>query len=300
MQNITAWLVIVAVTILFFFIYLLSKLLSPKDSSESNFVDSQESDEGNYSVSPVQREHVAYAESQNGIMASIVKKAPRMIMTIIIFQLITSNLSDWIPERYAEGLSMAGYAFSQGDYGTASASVFSMAKPELVYQYRITIGSHPYLNERKLDNFTYVGTKSGENVAIMTWLYSTNDHDNDLKQTDKDYGNVLTGLSAERAIDICEEKYNGQLISIEEWNLAMNHILAARNIKKHPLIPEWTRNSHKDDSDDFLVIEKQSKVKELAEKEDIDREEGGLYIDGDDLSNAGFRCSITWKNNAGK
>ena len=39
-------------------------------------------------------------------------------------------------------------------------------------------------------------------------------------------------------------------------------------------------------------------VFELVEKEEIDSEENGQYIDGDDLSTAGFRCSITWKDKA--
>jgi hypothetical protein len=65
-----------------------------------------------------------------------------------------------------------------------------------------------------------------------------------------------------------------------------------------PKIPEWTRDVHKSDDDDYLVIAKESGVKEWAEKKDIDREENGLYIDSDKLPSAGFRCSISWKDDA--
>jgi len=95
----------------------------------------------------------------------------------------------------------------------------------------------------------------------MERLYSTQDHDEDLKEKDESYGNVLTGLSVSKAKDICEEKYNGKLLSIEEWDFSRNHFLAARNVKPYSDIPEWTRNVSEDDNDDFLVIEKESGVR---------------------------------------
>ena len=135
----------------------------------------------------------------------------------------------------------------------------------------------------------------------MTRPYSFQDHDEDIGKDSENYGKLLLGIPVSKAIDVAEDRYkkhNGKLMSIEEWNMNRSHFLGASRIVLFTKIPEWTRNVHKNDNDDFLIIAKESGVKEWAEDKDIDREEDGLYIDGDEVPTAAFRISITWENDA--
>ncbi|MCK5613824.1 hypothetical protein KAR91_68805, partial [Candidatus Pacearchaeota archaeon] len=160
-----------------------------------------------------------------------------------------------------------------------------------VEQYRVARGVHPKCGNKGL---VYVGKLNGKGLCILERLYSTQDHDEDLKETNESYGNVMIAQTVSKAKGFCEEKFDAKLMSIEEWDFSRSHFLAARNVKPYSDIPEWTRNASKDDSDDFLVIEKESGVRKYVKKKGIDSEENGKYVDGDDLTTAGFRCSKTW------
>lgn len=286
--------IFIVLVLLFGGLTFLIKRIFPEEESDLNFGGADYVEPNEYPISSAPREESAYRERERSIWSSILKKAPQAIMTALIIQLFIMAFSDYMSVEYLHRLGMAGQAMSQGDYGVALTALKPLAEDVAVEQYRISRGVHPYLDENNLTGFAYVGELNGEKVAIMDHLYSIQDHDESMTTKDKSYGIVITGLSVGKAKDICDDKYNGKLISLKEWELSRSHFLAARNVKEYPDIPEWTRDVSEKDTDDFLVIAKESGVLELAEKENIDREEGG-YIDGDDLSSAGFRCSITWK-----
>ena len=297
MENILTMISIASVILVFAIFYSMIKKARSKDEDAStdfstcNEIDCQEA------IKQVSRDHVAHREKQDGIGVAIMKSAPRMIMRAIILLTITHFLAGYFTLKNSERLASAGSALSQGDYGSAIVSLFTIAKPALLEQSRIARGNHPYLEENKLLNFTYIG----KNKAIMTRPYSFQDHDEDVGKDSEDYGKFLLGIPVSKAIDIAEdryEKHNGKLMSIEEWNMNRSHFLGAGRIDLFPKIPEWTRNFHKSDTDDYLIIAKESGVKEWAGEEDIDREEDGLYIDGDEVPAAAFRISITWENDA--
>lgn len=246
------------------------------------------------SLTQVQREEDAYEDRQGSVLSLIVKKAPGLVLTFILINIATNLLSVHTGVKNAERIAMAGSAASQGDYASAAVSLFTMAKPELKEQTNIARGIHPYLSEKGLHNFSYVGKLNGENVAIMKGLYSSQDNDPKIGKDSEYYGRLLLGQSVDNARDICEENYGGDLISIEEWGLNRGHFLSARNIKEFSKTAEWTRNVSPKDNDDFLVIEKDSGVREFVLEKKIDMEEDGKYVDSDDISTVAFRCSITW------
>lgn len=260
------------------------------DEGEKNFT----SDGISLSEEPItqaQREEDAYEDRQTGVIALISKKAPGLILTFILVNIATSLLTGYISVKNAERLAMAGSAISQGDYGSAMTSLFTMAKPELLEQGRIASGSHP---ECKQPGFSYIGKLDGKNVCMLDHLFSFQDHDPNIGKDSEYYGRLLLDQSVDNAQEICQEKYGGNLISIEEWELNRGHFLSAMNIKEFPNTPEWTRNVSSGDSDDYLVIQKDSGVREYVIKEGIDMEEKGKYVDSDDISTVAFRCSITW------
>ncbi|MCK5615844.1 hypothetical protein KAR91_79000 [Candidatus Pacearchaeota archaeon] len=263
-----------------------------EEESERNFTSGNSVDDDGY-IQSAPREVAVYEERQSSIVAAAVRKAPKTIMTTIFIQLFLMMFTGYLSVQNIERLAMAGSALSQGDYGLAVSALWPIGKEAGVEQYRVARGTNPYLDENNLIGFAYIGKLDGKKVAVMDHLYSVQDRDESLSIKDESYGTVIKGLTADKAKDICDDQYNGELISQKEWDLSRSHFLAARNVKEYSDIPEWTRDVSAKDTDDFFVIAKESGVWELAEKEDIDREEGG-YIDGDDLLSAGFRCSITW------
>lgn len=270
---------------------LMSKLGS--EVQEKNFT----SDGVSYFEEPLtqaQREEDAYEDRQSGILAMIVKKAPKLALTFILVNIATNLLTGYISVKNAERIAMAGSAISQGDYGSAAVSLFTMAKPELTEQANIARGNHSYLDEKGLHNFAYVGKLNGQNLAIMKGIYSFQDHDPKIDKDSEYYGRLLLDQSVDNAREICQEKYGGDLISIEEWGLNRSHYLSARNIEEFPKTAEWTRNVSSGDNDDYLVIQKDSGVREFVLNEGIDMEEDGKYVDSEDISTVAFRCSITW------
>lgn len=245
-------------------------------------------------VVQAQREEDAYEDRQSGVLALIVKKAPGLVLTFVLVNIASNLLSGYMSIKNAERIAMAGSAASQGDYASAAMSLFTMAKPELKEQTNIARGDHPYLREKGFRNFSYSGKLNGKNLAIMKGLYSFQDHDSEIKSDSEYYGRLLLDQSVSNARDICQEKYGGDLISIEEWELNRGHFLSARNIKEFPKTAEWTRNVSSGDSDDYLVIQKDSGVRKFVIEEKIDMEEEGKYVDSEDISTVAFRCSITW------
>lgn len=270
----------------------------------SFFRDSPENQEQNFtsdgvsffeeSVTQAQREEDAYEDRQSSVMNLLARKAPGLILTFILVNIATNLLTGYMSLKNAERIAMAGSAASQGDFGSAAVSLFTIAKPELTEQTNIARGDHPYLDEKGLHNFVYVGKLNGKNLAIMKGLYSTQDNDPQIEKDSEYYGRLLLDQSVSNAQDICQEKYGGDLISIEEWELNRGHFLSAMNIKEFPKTAEWTRNVSSGDSDDYLVIQKDSGVREFVLEEGIDMEEEGKYVDSDDISTVAFRCSITW------
>jgi len=270
------------------------KFLGEYEDPEMNFGCGPVDASGMGFIPPAPSEEDAYADRQSSLIASAIKKAPKTIMTTVCIQLFLMVFAGYMSVKNIERIGNAGAALSQGEYGLAIAALWPIGKDAGVEQWRIATGINPYLEEKGITGFEYVGKLGDKSVAIMNHLYSTQDQDEGLKKTNESYGRVIIGLSAGRAKDICEEKYNGKLISSEEWELSRGHFIAARNVKLFPEIPEWTRDISEEDSNDYLVIAKESGVREYAIKEDLDMEEGGKYIDNGDLSTAGFRCSITW------
>lgn len=269
------------------------KLIVDKDEQELNFGSGAIDDSDMEYIPPAQREGAAYQDRQLSMMALVIKKAPQIIATMILVNIASVVFFGYLSVKNIERVSNAALALSQGEYSSVFTALWPIGKEAGVEQWRISTGMNPYLDDQGLTNFAYVGQLDGKNIALMKNLYSTQDHDEDLKETDEAYGLIIKGLSVDKARDICEEKYKGDLISSAEWELSRGHFLASRNVKEYPDIPEWTRDFSDEDDDDFFVIAKDSNVAEYAEKEDLDREDGG-YIDGDDLPTAGFRCSITW------
>lgn len=263
-----------------------------EEEQERNFTYGNSDDDTGYIVS-APREVEAYEERQSGIISAAVRKAPKTIMTTIFIQLFLMLFTGYLSVKNIERLAMAGSAISQGDYGMAISALWPIGKEAGVDQYRVSRGTNPYLDENNITGFAYIGKIGDKKVAVMDHLYSFQDRDESLTTKDKTYGTIIKGLTAGKAEDICDDQYDGKLISQKEWELSRSHFLAARNVKEYPDTAEWTRDVSEKDTDDYFVIAKESGVWELAEKENIDREEGG-YIDGDDLSSAGFRCSITW------
>jgi len=271
-------------------LFLLISSFGSSDSQEKNFTNAV-SPYFTEHVTQAQREEDAYEDRQSGILSMIARKAPGLILTFILVNIATSLFTGYISVKNAERIAMAGSAISQGDYGSAAVSLFTMAKPELIEQGRIASGSHP---ECKQEGFSYIGKLNGKNVCMMDHLFSFQDHDENIDKESEYYGKLLLDQSASKAREICKEKYNGDLISIEEWELNRGHFLSARNIKEFPETPEWTRNVSSGDSDDYLVIQKSSGVREYVLKEGIDMEDGGKYVDSEDISTVAFRCSKTW------
>jgi len=293
------FLIIIPIAIGLFLLF--KKLYVDDDSQEINF-GSKSEEFGFDTITPAPREHVAYQESQSSLIISAIKRAPKTIMTTILIQLALMLFTGYLSVKNIERLAMAGAAVTNGDYGLAISSLWPMGKDALLEQTRIARGVHKYLDDNGLNNFAYVGydKKDNRNHAIMENPYSTQDHDDTLKKDDPAYGNFIIGLKASKAQEICQEKYGkygGDLLSLNGWTLSRNHILAARNVKEYPNIPEWTKDVSKEDSDDYLVLSKNSGAAEYAVKKGINNKENGLYIDGDEFDKAAFRCEITWQDN---
>lgn len=268
-----------------------------EEDQERNFTAGNAIDDTGY-VESAPREVAAYEERQSSIMAAALKKAPKTIATTVFIQLFLMIFTGYLSVQNIERLAMAGAAVTQGDYGMAITALWPIGKDAGVEQYRVARGVHPFLDESNLTGYAYIGILDGKKIAVMDHLYSTQDHDEDLTKNDEAYGKELLGKTAGEARDICEDKYpnhNTDLISAAEWELSRNHFLAARNVKPFPNIPEWARDISKDDSDDYYVIAKDSDVRRIAKKKDLDGEEDWLYIDENELSANGFRCSVTWK-----
>ncbi|MCK4827982.1 hypothetical protein KA005_70285 [bacterium] len=266
------------------------------DESESHFYSEDGSDEGSMMVSPAPRESEAYKERQSGFISSIAKKLPQIALIFLISNVMSMTFGGYISSRNAERLTMAGSALTQGDYGSAISSLFSAAKPLMKEYYRISRGNASGYNE---PGFEYVGKLDGDKIWIMNHLYSSQDQDQNLKETDESYGNIIKGIDVERAMEICQERYGADLLSSQEWGLSRSFFMAAKNVREYPDIPEWSRDMHEDDDDYFFVIAKKSGIKEYAVKNDISNLENGLYIEGESLSNVGFRCSKKVKDAAG-
>ena len=273
--------------------WVFKRLIVDQDEKEINFGAGAIDDSDIEYIPPAQREGAAYQDRQASMMVLIVKKAPQIIATMILVNIASVVFFGYLSVKNIERVSNAAVALSQGEYSSVFTALWPIGKEAGVEQWRISTGMNPYLDEQGFTNFAYIGNLDGKNVALMKNLYSTQDHDEELNETDEAYGRIIKGLSVGKARSICEDRYKGDLISSAEWGLSRGHFLAARNVKEHPNIPEWTRDNHEGDTDNYFVIAKESGVHEYAENEDIDRDEGG-YIDGDDLPIAGFRCSITW------
>ena len=137
-------------------IFLLISSLGSSDNQEKNFT----SDGASYFEEPIaqaQREEDAYEDRQSSILSLIARKAPGLILTFILVNISTNLLTGYMSLKNAERIAMAGSAASQGDYGSAAVSLFTMAKPELKEQTNIARGEHPYLDKKGLHNFSYVG-----------------------------------------------------------------------------------------------------------------------------------------------
>ncbi|UCE67067.1 MAG: hypothetical protein JSU85_03375, partial [Candidatus Zixiibacteriota bacterium] len=90
---------------------------------------------------------------------SIIKKAPQAIITAALIQLLIMMFTDYISVKYLERIAMAGSAISQGDFGTALASLGPLAKDAIVEQGKIARGKDEYLDRKGLHNFAYIGRK---------------------------------------------------------------------------------------------------------------------------------------------
>lgn len=269
-----------------------------RNESEVNFGVPKENEEFDLEyIKPAQREHVAYQEQQSGFFAYAIKRAPGKIITGILIQVSLMMFTGYLSVKNIERLAMAGSAVVQGDYSMAVTALWPIAKDSIVEQSRVARGNHPFLTENNLNDFAYIGQIDGKHYAEMETLYSTQNHDPDLSKDDPAYGTPIIGLSAVKARDVCKEKYenfNADVVSPQGWMLGRSHILAARNVREYPKIAEWTNKAHERDTDDYMVLSKESGVKEYAVEKDIDREENGLYIDSEDIEKVGFRCEITW------
>lgn len=274
---------------------ILRKFVGDEDQ-ERNFTPGNAIDDTGY-VESAPREVAAYEERQSSIMVSVLRKAPKTIATAVFIQLFLMIFTGYLSVQNIERIAMVGAALTQGDYGMAITALWPIGKDAGVEQYRVARGVHPFLDESNLTEFAYIGKLNGKKVAVMDHLFSLQDHDKSLTEKNEEYGKLVLGLTASEARDICQDKYsnhNTDLISFAEWELSRNHFLAARNVKPFSDIPEWARDISEDDSDDYYVIAKDSDVRRLAKKNDLDGEEDWLYIDEDELSTNGFRCSVTW------
>ncbi len=278
-------------------LFLILRKFVADEPQESNFTPGNAVGDTGY-IQSAPREVEVYEERQTSIMVAALRKAPKTIATTVFIQLFLMIFTGYLSVKNIERLAMAGAAISQGDYGLAITALWPIGKDAGVEQYRVARGVHPYLDENNLKGFAYIGVLDGKKIAIMDHLYATQDHDEDLTKKDEVYGKELLGMTAGEARDICESKYsdhNTDLVSSAEWELSRSHFLAARNVKPFPNIPEWARDISEDDSDDYYVIAKDSDVRRTAKKKDLDGEEDWLYIDENELSSNGFRCSVTWK-----
>ena len=278
-------------------LFLILRRFVTEETQERNFTPGNANDDTGY-VESAPREVAAYEERQSSIIAAGLRKAPKTIATAVFIQLFLMMFTGYLSVQNIERIAMSGAAITQGDYGMAISALWPIGKDAGVEQYRVSRGVHPFLDESNLTGFAYIGKLEGKNVAVMDHLYSTQHHDEELTEKDEAYGNVIKGLTASEARNVCQDKYpnhNTDLISFAEWELSRNHFLAARNVKPFLEIPEWARDISKDDNDDYYVIAKDSGVRKLAKKNDLDGEEDWLYIDEDELSSNGFRCSITWE-----
>lgn len=296
MERLFIYLFIGLILLAGFLFYLFRKFII-EENQESNFGPTAEQIADSSYISPAPREHVAYIEQQSSIIIAAIKKAPKTIMTTIFIQLFLMIFTGYLSVKNIERLAMAGSAIAQGDYGMAISALWPIGKEAGVEQWRVASGSNPYLDDNGITNFSYVGQKDGKSYAVMERLYSTQDHDSELKESDESYGDVILGQSPRKANSLCRnfgtDDNPAKLLSKTGWKLSRVHFIAARNVKEYPDIPEWTNEVSVNDTDDYLIIPKESGILEYAEKHDIDREDGG-YIDGDDIDSAGFRCEITW------
>lgn len=275
------------------------RAISPNQEEEFNFISSAgELVFGNESVVPAPREHVLYQDQSESILVTLVKRAPRMILTTIFIQLFLMLFTGYLSVKNIERLAMAGAAVTQGEYGLAISALYPIGKDAAEEQWRVLRGVHPELDRRGLYNFAYIGSKGNRGYAVMEHLYRTQDHDPELSPDNPAYDNVITGLTAAKGSDICQERYGAQLISKADWEMSRGHIFAAKNVEEYPTIPEWARDVSETDSDNYYVISKESGAWEWAIAEDVDHNDNGHYVDEDELSRAGIRCSINWIEDA--
>lgn len=254
-------------------------------------------------IVPAPREHVAYEEIQNGLIATAVKKAPRAILTGIFIQLFFMLFTGYLSVRNIERLAMAGSALMEGNYGTALMALGPVGKDVAIEQTRVARGVTPYFDENGITNFVYAGERNSIKYAVMENLYSKQDHDNTIKPEDKEYGEKVLGLTSEEANEVCKRKYakhNGRLITFLDWEWFHNNFLVSRNINQDEKTSEWFYNVSPADNDYYMVMEKKSGIYDYIKDKDIDHEakDGHIWADQDDLAKSlriGFRCMISWK-----
>lgn len=246
---------------------------------------------------PVQGPHMAYQERSGSIWSLIIKSGPKMISKIIISFAIVSIASGYLSIKNAERFADIGADISQGDFISAVSSLFSFGREPAIEFKNVATGNDSYLSENGLTEFAYIGKKDGIGYAVLENPYSTQHHDPELSTDSSIYNNQIRGMTAEQSKDLCQERYedyNGDLVSVEEWDRSQSNFLGKNNFSK-PDFPEWTRTEFEEDDDFFYVIQHGFDLTKYLKDGEIESKENGKYVDGDEPDIFLLRCSINWE-----
>lgn len=248
------------------------------------------------------REFELLSENSYNIVSLIFKKIPSLITMWSLGIVFTVLLGMYISTANIERLAAAGSAFESGNTGLALSYLWPMGKDIAIDQYRVSSGSHPMLKERGLKNFKYLSTNNGYHIAMMQDLVTADDIDPSIGIDDEDYGKMILGVEVEDAKEICEnmsEDITVSLISKDDWDFSLSHILAKRNINRENGIAEWFGNLDPNDSDNFMLNLKGNKslIAKTTDSDNFNASENGVYFDEDDIHDylkVGFRCVAKW------
>lgn len=248
---------------------------------------------------PAKRAHVAYEDKQSGLIVSILKFAPKQIGRYAIVCILAMIFTTWIGAKDAERIAAVSADIFNGEITGAFIKAFRYGKEPAADLTRIATGRHPYLKEHGLHEFVYIGSIDNMGFAIMSTPYSVRDHDPKYHQNKDDDHAPITGLSAEKASELCAEKYSkhyGKLASLRYWKKAKSNFLGERNItySRHP---EWTSTKHHEDSDYIRIISNGFDIASYIKRNGTENKNNGEYIRDEELSIMAFRCTITWENN---
>jgi len=255
-------------------------------------------------ITPEGREFEIIGNGKLSLLDYVLKKIPSIITIWAVSLTLSFSLGSYISTVNIDRTAASVTAFQAGNTGLALAYLWPMGKDLAKDQFRISSGNHPYLEKNGLqERFEYIGVRDDFHYAMMGNLLTASDIDRTITPDDEWYSKVIFGTTVSDAIEICKdisENVITDIVSEEDWEFSLSHILAKNNIERYPYVVEWFKNEDPEDSDNYKLNFKDNS--DMRDKFiDGDKFKGGskdgIYFDEDDaldITEISFRCIAKW------